>query len=50
MSYIIGSGYIDIPSVQVSTANQEIIPSPPSHWSTKYNFTSSLFTMNKVAL
>jgi hypothetical protein len=36
MSYIIGSGYIGSLSVQVSTANQEIIPSPPSHWSTKY--------------
>lgn len=38
MSYIKGSGYIGSPSIQVSAANQEIIPSPPSHWTTKYNF------------
>ena len=37
MSRIIGSGYIGSPSLQTSTANQEIIPTKPAGWSHGYN-------------
>lgn len=33
----IGRGYIGSSNLQTSTANQEIIPSPPSHWTLGYN-------------
>lgn len=38
MSRIIGSGYIGSPSLQTSTANQEIIPAPSNpNWTHGYN-------------
>jgi hypothetical protein len=37
MSRIIGSGYIGSPSLQTSTANQEIIPTKPAGWTHGYN-------------
>ena|SRR5205085_894599 len=32
-----GSGYIGSSQIMVSTAQQELIPSPPVNWNTKYN-------------
>lgn len=32
-----GSGYLGSPDLQTSTANQEIIPTPPVGWTTGYN-------------
>lgn len=37
MTRVIGNGYIGSPSLQTSTANQEILPSPPVSWSKGYN-------------
>ncbi|MED1863213.1 hypothetical protein P4V41_07075 [Fictibacillus nanhaiensis] len=37
MSYKIGQGYLGSGSLQVSTANQELVPNPPSNWTVKYN-------------
>lgn len=32
----IGSGYLGSDSLKTSTANEEVIPSPPSSWTTGY--------------
>ncbi|MCY7948992.1 hypothetical protein P8891_11265 [Bacillus atrophaeus] len=37
MSLRFGSGYIGSPSIETSTSNHEVIPSPPSNWTMKYS-------------
>jgi hypothetical protein len=37
MSLRLGSGYIGSSSIQTSTSNQQIIPTPPSNWTLGYN-------------
>jgi hypothetical protein len=32
-----GSGYIGTDSLKTSVAQQELIPTPPVNWNTKYN-------------
>lgn len=31
-----GSGYLGSSALQISTANQELVPSPPASWTTNY--------------
>ncbi|PKR82596.1 hypothetical protein [Heyndrickxia camelliae] len=47
MGFRIGSYYIGSSEPQISIANEEIIPSPPSNWTSGYNFV--YFTFNNDA-
>lgn len=43
-----GSGYLGSPKLETSTVNQEIVPSPPSHWTSLYKLYKFSFN-NKQA-
>lgn len=47
MGYRIGSYYIGSSEPQTSISNAEVIPSPPSNWTSGYNFV--YFTFNNDA-
>ena len=38
MGVRVGSGYLGSPDIQISVAEQEILPNPPRNWLGKYNF------------
>lgn len=49
MGFRLGNGYIGSDSVKTSSANQEIIPTPPAQlgWTTKYNLYKMSFMNNQ---
>ncbi|MBD1379238.1 hypothetical protein [Metabacillus arenae] len=44
MGFRLGTGYIGSPSILISSANEECIPEPPSHWNKKYSLYKFTFS------
>lgn len=53
MKHIRGKGYLGSNKIEVSTANQEIIPNPPSNWTygyTLYKFTFKTYNDTNIII